>query len=268
MDEKAVALLADRLAAPRLVKPDGGVPMLALPPGWQFHDLQDAGIVDPPKWIEQALTFSDADDFVKYMNRYGTRDSVVMANEADGRYFGVIDYHSDDGSRGRCEHIIQYTCPFSTQFETWSAGNTKAMDQIAFATFLEDNLPDIISPSAADMLQIALTFYAQKNSRYESDAVLQTGQRSLNYQEEIRGTTKNGSVTIPKSFIIAIPLFQKGLVYELECRFRYRIQEAKLALWYEFVRVQDVKDRAVADVTALMKRDLVNLIKLYCAARA
>ena len=63
----------------------------------------------------------------------------------------------------------------------------------------------------------------------------------LTYNEEIDGRAgEAGQLRIPEEFFIALKPFLGGDTFCVPARFRYRIQEGRLVMWYELVRA-DIK---------------------------
>lgn len=138
----------------------------------------------------------------------------------------------------------------------YGQANGKLLAQAEFARFIEDNLPDIVQPAAADMLRIALTLQVKKDAAYASDLRLDNGQTQFRYEETIRGTTKAGDLLIPDSFTLNIPVFLGGPRLTVTARLRYRIQEQKLVIGYELVRPQHVRLAEVTRVTSEIAKKL------------
>jgi len=57
-----------------------------------------------------------------------------------------------------------------------------------------------------------------------------------------------GNIEIPETMKLGIQIYEGGSAYELEARFRYRIREGKVAMWYDLVRPHKAQRAAVNDV--------------------
>lgn len=230
-----------------------------LPSDWNVQDLSK--YLPPPDRIDQDVSLLTLQSFMDYVTSFRTADSVVFADEISAAYEAVLDYHSATDvettkARGTCEHIARYACPKSEQWALWTSASGKAVDQVGFARFLEDNLPDISSPPAADFLQLVLQLQIHKAAEFVSEVRLDNGQHQLRYQETIRNDTKQGDLKFPDSFVIQIPVFVDGTRYPLKCRLRYRLDEGKLRLWYELERPADVFRAAVKAVSEGIRKGL------------
>ena len=152
-------------------------------------------------------------------------------------------------SPGWRDHTATFSCPLSVEWKTWKGKNGVKMTQSDFAQFIEDNLPDVATPPAADMLEISRTLEAKKAVDFASAVRLSNGQNEFTYQETISGTANKGKLQIPESFTIGIPVLEGGERYGVECRLRYRIADGgKLQMWYDMLRPHKVVEDAIKQV--------------------
>lgn len=224
-----------------------------------------------PLTIAQTVNAASVKGFIDYVNAHKLPESVVFYDPAKTSFLAVIDYHSQsDGSSpyitaaARLLHRATFTLPKTLQLKAWEANNRKSMTQVQFAEFLEANVNDVISPAGVEMLQLALTLKAKKNVEFESDQRLENGQVQLVYKEEIRGSWGTGNTAIPSDFRIGIPLF-KGFVnehgqpvhFEIVCKLRYRIENAKLVMWYDITDIERILERAAEEVRVAIETQTV-----------
>jgi uncharacterized protein YfdQ (DUF2303 family) len=235
--------------------------ILMLPNDWSVHDISKH--LPPPDRIRQNVTALTLQAFIDYVTTFVTEHSVVFADESQAQYEAVLDYHPATDveaytRRGTSEHVAKYACPKSDQWVLWTASNGKQFSQVDFARFLEDNLVDVAKPPAADLLQIVLQLQVKKAVEFTSDLRLDNGQTQLSYEEKIRGTseTKRGNMQIPDGFTINISVFVDGPRYPVNARLRYRLEEAKLRMWYELERSNDVFRAAVKAVSDGIRKEL------------
>ncbi|WP_339480357.1 YfdQ family protein [Pseudomonas sivasensis] len=231
-------------------------PLALLPNGVSIESLEH--LLPAPSRIKQKLTVIDAESFISYVNRFSTQATAVFCNGPEGRTFSaVIDYHDPVAPAWR-EHVATYRCPTTVEWGNWKEKDRKRMDQATFAEFIEDNVKDIThhpehenTPSAADMLEISRTLEAKKNITFRQGTRLDNGQVQLTYNEEIDGRAgEAGQLRIPEEFFIALKPFLGGDAFCVPARFRYRIQEGRLVMWYELVRADKVLEEAYNAVRA------------------
>ena len=58
--------------------------------------------------------------------------------------------------------------PPSREWLLWNKAHRQHMSQLSFAEFLQDNLPDVISPDGADLLDMSLKFEASQSGDRKS----------------------------------------------------------------------------------------------------
>lgn len=227
-----------------------GTPMLIVPNDSELvllHKLRDH-----PLKTEQKTTHLTAESFINYFNRFANSNSVIFIDKETANFNAIIDYHgiaeADNNS-----HTASFALKKTQEWDNWLSNNKKPMTQEDFGRFIEDNLEEIIEPTGADMLEIALSIQAQTETKFTSAQRLDNGQVQLSYHEEINGTAgTKGQLKIPQIFTIGIKLFEGGAPYRIESRLRYRIKDGKLALWYELIRPHKTIDANIADTTALI----------------
>ncbi|QIH07139.1 MULTISPECIES: DUF2303 family protein [unclassified Pseudomonas] len=247
-------------------------PVALVPNGVKVQDLED--LLPAPSRIRQQVTMLDADSFIEYVNRFATPATSVFCNGPEGRTFtAVLDYHQP-GTPAWSDHTASYCCPITVEWGRWKAADRKRMDQAAFAEFIEDNVKDIVqqddfpaAPSAADMLEISRTLEAKKNISFRQGTRLDNGQVQLTYNEEIDGRAgEAGQLNIPEQFFIGIKPFLGGDGFCIPARFRYRIVDGRLAMWFELIRPEKVLEEAYNAVRAKIKA-AINEVPLYEATR-
>jgi uncharacterized protein YfdQ (DUF2303 family) len=160
----------------------------------------------------------------------------------------IIDYHGGNGEPGWCEHIAGFVARRSEEFKAWMLQNKKQLTQVDFARFLEDNLPDIVEPEGATLLEVALTFEAKKDVEFASGVRLQNGQIQFQYNEVIRGAAQKGTLEVPEQFVLGIPIHVGGPAYRIPVRFRWRLHEGKAVFWYEIVRPHRYVEDALREI--------------------
>lgn len=259
--------LAQSLGKPQ-DHPSLPAPFALVPDGTEIKDLE--GMLAAPTRIRQGVKVLDADTFIAYINRYATPASVVFCDGPEGRTFkGVLDYHQpDQPSWG--QHVAVYQCPISIEWGRWKTSDRKKMDQATFAEFFEDNIRDITvpegiphAPSAADMLEISRTLEAKKNISFRQGTRLDNGQVQLTYNEQIDGQAgETGQLKIPEQFYIGVKPFLGGDAFCVPVRFRYRIQESRLVMWFELVRPDKVLEEAYITVRAKIQES-INAVPMY-----
>jgi uncharacterized protein YfdQ (DUF2303 family) len=228
-----------------------------VPEGYEIESLE--GFLPRPLRIVQNPLLHDTDSFITYVNEYGKQGvSHIFFNGEKEQFRAILDYHEKPETPNWCDHTALFQARRSVEFSIWMTQNRKNMTQVEFARFLEDNLPDVVEPNSGELLQIALTFEAKKSVDFSSGVRLNNGQIQFAYDEIVRGTAQKGTIEIPEQFILGVPIHVNGPAYRIPVRLRWRLQEGKVAFWYEIVRphrfiedaLKEIRER-VAKETAL-----------------
>jgi len=204
-----------------------------------------------PLRVIQNTKHTTAKSFINYYNEFASENSVIFIDKEGPTFNAVIDYHGEEP--GWKDHTASFNLKKTPEFQNWTANNKKPMDQEQFALFIEENLEEITTPSGAEMLEIASSIQATTETKFSSAKRLDNGQVQLTFNEQIDGTAgKTGQLKIPETFKIGLHLFEGSEPYEIQARFRYRISNGNLALWYELIRPHKTIDACTADTEAFI----------------
>jgi uncharacterized protein YfdQ (DUF2303 family) len=245
-DIQAAIAAGAALGEPRnpVAEPGAGI-FTVVPKNYEVKSLEE--FLPRPLRIEEKVSLQDADSFIAYVNSFKNGCSRIFFDVEDEEFTAILDYH-DAEQPSWCGHVATFKPRRSVEFETWMAANRKQMTQVDFARFLEENLPDIVQPNSAELLQVALNFEAKKSVEFSSGARLDNGQIQFQYDEVVRGTAQKGAIEVPETFVLGIPIHVNGPAYRMEVRLRWRLQEGKLAFWYEIVRPHRYIEDALAEI--------------------
>jgi len=206
-------------------------------------------------YIHQTVRLETADDFIDYIREEAARDDVrIFYTHAASSFRAFLDWHDEEPNW--CRNTATYTMPHSPEWVTWAVQNNgKGKKQTDFAEFVESNLPDIVEPDGAKLLDMVKTMQAKKDVQFESSVRLDNGAVQFRYHEDIRGTVTQGAIDIPTEFAIGIAPFIAAPPFRIQARLRWRISEQKqLVLWYDLVRphkvLETVTDELIAKIAA------------------
>jgi uncharacterized protein YfdQ (DUF2303 family) len=198
----------------------------------------------------------DAASFVDYVNRFQGPASVIFADKTTETIVCVLDYHEEGpGLAGWGRHRVSLTLRQTRAFKTWLGNNKTPLTQAGFAQFIEDNIPDIADPPGARLVEIVRTLQAKKDVAFESNIERQTdGSFKFFYQEIVQGATHRADLKIPDTLTLVLIPYEGSDQYSITARFRFRIGDGgKLSIWYEMVRVEDIKEDAFVKAERAIK---------------
>lgn len=245
-DAQAAIAAGAALGDPRSPSTDEGTGVFTVvPKDYRIEDLER--FLPRPLRIKEAVTLHDTNSFIAYVNNFKLPVSRIFFDTVEEEFVAVLDYHEAE-TAGWCGHTAVFKPRRSVEFETWMGSNRKQFTQVDFARFLEENLPDVVEPNSAELLQVALTFEAKKSVEFASGVRLANGQIQFAYDEIVRGTAQKGTIEIPESFVLGIPIHVNGPAYRISVRLRWRLQEGKLVFWYEVVRPHRYIEDALKEI--------------------
>ena len=224
----------------------GATPVVILPEGFSETSLEE--FLPAPTRGKGTTTLRDQASFVAFVKGLMGEATTVYGRYTPPQFLAVFNDTTPEAGPGWADHRAQYDCPVSVEWATWKGSSGKRMSQADFAQFIEDNLPDIASPPAADMLEISRSLEAKKQVAFASGIRLSNGQNEITYTEEVTGTAQKGKLSIPEVFEIGIAVLEGGVRYAVEARLRYRIDGGKMQMWYELVRPHKILEDAVSAV--------------------
>jgi len=236
------------------VEGDEHVLTAVVPDGYKIASLDIARLVAPyqdtPQRVRGTVTLTDTVSWLAYFAKHGSLNSEVYGDVRASTVTAVINAPTDSLTPGWGDHRAILTLEHSDAWRAWTNGNGSLFSQETFAEHLEARTPDLIEPTAADMLELAQSFQATTGVTFESGTRLASGQRRLQYLETIEGRAgQRGQLDVPTQIAIRVQVWRGiDIAVPMTARFRYRIAPGGLALGYVLDRVDDVLDAAWQDL--------------------
>jgi uncharacterized protein YfdQ (DUF2303 family) len=213
-----------------------------VPKGYEAVDLER--FQAHPTRARIVVLFKDTASFIRYVLDFKTPETRIFCTitETSCSMAAIIDYHGKEAAAW-CAHRVNLGFDPSPEWKRWSQKNSTAFGQSEFAQFLEENLPDIVDPVGAKILEVALSLESKKSVNFKSAVRLDNGDVEFAHQE-----ASDGALQVPTKFTVALAPFMHGPKWKVEARLRYRVQEGKLTFWYELVRPHLVIQEACTEV--------------------
>lgn len=238
---------------------NGDGPSLAsyiVPAGAKLHLVDVESRIAPyretPSRKTGTFAVHDGESFVAYMAKHALVESEVWADAQGQQIVGVINSHADEAGWG--DHRVVYKVAYTEAWKAWKALDGKLGTQSEFAQVIEDRLIDIVTPDAADLLEIVQTFEANIGVRFESSRLLSTGERQFTYKENVEASAgRHGQFEIPKEFELVVKPFEGADPQVIVARLRYRITDGQLTIGFKLVRPEDVLRKAFDSVVATVQ---------------
>ncbi|MFZ7336918.1 DUF2303 family protein [Comamonas jiangduensis] len=251
------AALAVLAACNQEVRKVGETPVLLAPQGFQSINLEK--LLPAPTRKRGTVVLNDAESFIAVVNDQKTEATRMFSTVNPPTFTAVFNGVAAEAGWG--DHLAKYNAPLSPEWKIWTAIDGKAMGQVEVAQFLEANLVDVLhvpendpdkglmqSPDGSTLLEVCRTLEATKKVDFKSSVRLGDGSTQFTYNEDVQGSAKAGTLSVPEHFTIAVPVFENGDKWPLLVRFRYRIDSGVLKIWFELVRPHKIIEVAVKEL--------------------
>lgn len=251
-----IAALAQQAVAPKEVEA-GGIYLVATASG----DVRKFDLTGPEHTGTLArktgtTTVRDAASFLTYYAKHHDDATEVYSDVEALSVTAVLDAHATDEPRFG-GHRLVLGLRRTKAWQQWLALDGKFVDQDTFANFLEDQLPYLVDPDAATMLEIAQSIKATTKAEFQSSSRLQSGERKFAYVEDTKGSAgAKGDLAIPETFKIAVPPFEGADAYSMTARFKYRLGGGNLSLGFKLEQPEERAKAAFADVLGAIAADI------------
>lgn len=242
-------------------------PPAELTPGkvYAFHtatgvhqiDLTGDQYKDAPNRKAGTTVVRDATSFLAYWTKHADDSSEVYADSERLTITAVLDANTATAARWE-GHRLTLALRRTDAWQQWTGNDGKLLTQEAFAEFLEDHLPELLEPSAAEMLEIAQSIQGVSKAEFQSGTRLSDGRRQFQYVETVTAKAgQKGQLTIPETFVVGLVPFEGSEGYRLTARFRYRIgTDGRLTMGYKLERPADTLRTAFQDVVGAIGEDI------------
>lgn len=246
-----LAIMADSTIAAVLVDDNAGRAFAISRNDFKVDQVTPANRAEVfmPKLIVAKPKLQNATSLIEYINGFKNEHSMTFADITTDTIVSVMDYHlrpamSEDGHQSNArlgENVATLALPKSEEWSIWTGVNEKLISHIDFASFLEENAFDVVSPAGADLLELCRDLQVKQDMSFSSsirmgDAV------SVSYSKEEDATTKQ-NMTLPVKFMISIPVYFGEPPVTIECYMRRKISGGTLYLGYKMIRLEATRQR-------------------------
>jgi uncharacterized protein YfdQ (DUF2303 family) len=228
-----------------------------------------------PRRKRAVVVVGDHSSFIDYVARHMEAGTLIFASitEQGGSFKAILDYHvanhtpGDDKATASADplgdpngsrwgnHVCTYIAEHTAEWKRWIQLSGRPQTQTAMALFIEDNIFDIIEPAPAVMLEMVKSLEATQGVAFKSAIRLDNGDRKLEYNHQtVAKAGQAGEIEIPTRFKLRFGVFVNGPVYDIDCRFRYKIDGGALQMAFEIERPHKLIDLALTDArTAIVQ---------------
>lgn len=280
-EAQAVAIEARRNAEVQVITLDeeNGIDVLAVPSA-----NGQATIVSIKNFLREydelperrtgTATLQTIDSFIAHVRRHKGLHSVLYADRTAPSITAIYDYQQEGppgaGDPDWAKHRAVYKFPLSAEWRAWTGTEGHWLDVGDFAEFLDKRVQDVLPVSheepdgllakflglfrcklagPTEMLALAQGLTIHTASTIANHERRETGEIEIGFSTTNTKTTdrRGNTVSVPGAFVLALPVFDRGKVYEVPARLRYRAARDSVEWAYDLFRRQDVYDAAVEE---------------------
>jgi len=207
-----------------------GVPVIVTTEGYDVTELDLEQYQIVPKRCRGIVCLETVKSFTDYIARNLTQgQTVVFADMDAARFTAIFNYPADGITPGWGDNRALLTLTPTASWKRWLEGNERRMDQLAFADFIEANAMDIVTPSAAEVMEMVSALKVNKKAAFHSVIDSKTGRQNIEYSEETKGETPKGNLEFTGQLELALqPYRNRGIdvtPYKVNARLRFTIIE-------------------------------------------
>lgn len=249
-EAEATAQIVRTAAVPKDLNPDTPQALvipadakLELPDlsAWREQPVRKTGVYHP----------ATVEAFIAYVGHHAIPDmTTVWVHPTSGHVEALID---DNGAAepGYGQHRAVLELTPTPEWVYWTRKDGEMVAQSEFAEHIEGGLEEIVTPDAAEMLEIAQSFHASTGAQFRSSTRLSSGEQRLQYDEEIKATAgATGDLTVPTVIMLAIAPFLGEDRYKITARLRFRLNGGQLRLGYQLDRPDSVQRDALEGIAS------------------
>lgn len=270
-DAAAIIEAMERLTAADTIELGGNVRVLAVPRGITIQSIKPLldEYLPKPARREGTAHLTTLESFIAHVERHKDEPTAVfvdVANRTAPKMIAVLNYQdagpATDADASHNDHRAVYAFPVSDEWKAWSSSLT-GLSQEALATFLEDRIVDVIDPeralasttefaaragltfaSPSRVLDLSRGLTVHVGQQVKRAVNLSTGESTIAYQET-HADEGGAPLKIPGGFIVEIPVFRGGVLYQLPMRLRYKVSGGSVTWTLTPSRVDAIWDDAV-----------------------
>jgi uncharacterized protein YfdQ (DUF2303 family) len=208
---------------------------------------------DRPLRRKGSHVLSELGAFCAFVNRNKTADSAIYADMDSMTLTCVLNEAPAQATLIAAwrDYRAIYSCPRSPAWKEWTALDGKQMAQEAFADFVEAHLEHLTQgkgyPAPTEVLQMARDLTVLTKGTYKRTINVTTGASIL----ECKTDTDTGSTVIPRAFLLAIPVFDGGALYQVEARIRMQMVNGAPCFLYQLHRRTEIERDAFGEVRGI-----------------
>lgn len=216
--------------------PAGGKAVL-VPEGYDVQRLAPA--YEQPAFISARPVFDRRESFQDYVNDFKGANTRVLASISGGQMAALIDYHGKADGAQPVQHVATLKLQRSPEWNRWMGINDRAMEQIDFANFIEENIDDIVAPAGADLLEMVENFSENRTVAFQSKVKRSNGSVVMSFRDEEDPKAGEGRVKIPEVMTLSLAIYDGEAKQRVDAFVRHKVDNGKLRLTVKLMKTQE-----------------------------
>ncbi|QKY79986.1 hypothetical protein PQD13_gp74 [Gordonia phage Clawz] len=221
--------------------------------GLQTEILDEREMLREPLYIESERYVSDAASFLEEIKRKPLPDTNAAT------FWGVMDRgvitliyddHTSEKAGNRSDRLT-LNLQTDEDWRAWHNLSGKYMGQEQMGDYLEDLAHTIVSPSAAEMLEVVDSIRASSKGEFESKIERTSGSVKIGYSQDTTAKAgRKGQLEVPDAILLRLrPWEGHDTFYDVPAQFRFRVREAELGLAIKLKPTRQILRQAWSDLT-------------------
>lgn len=197
---------------------------------------------------------ADVNSFIAMVEREQIPSTTIIKAFLDDQAFcAVINYAEDGKIAGHSDRNIRLELKHTPEFTRWSDMDRVRVSQKALAEFLEENMDDILEPTASEVIEMISNLKVKSKAQYHSVVDVNTGNQSVVFSESIKGETVNGSLEFFSKFSIGVAPFRGSKRHEMQCRLRFSVVNERMEVFFSIINRTQAMEKAFETESNLIK---------------
>lgn len=247
-ENEILVATTERAVEPKVLDLDE-IYSVVLPAGAQQSILNLEKHLPAPRRTKGTAQLVTDESFSAYVDRFGIDGHIaIYADQDQFRVVAVLNHHTGERPAWG-DHRAFLQLRKTAAWQRWERLNGQLGPQTQFAELIEEGIDDVVEPAGAELLELAQSFQAHSKVEFKSQRRLDNGETQLTYSETIDARAgQQGTITIPKEFVLGIAPFEGCEPYKVVARLRYRLNGGDLRIGYSLLRPEDIQRAAFDDV--------------------
>jgi uncharacterized protein YfdQ (DUF2303 family) len=255
-EAEAIADLALGAAEPDLIDAEE-LYTVVTPAGAKRHVLDLEKYLASPKRVRGLYKVTSLQSFVDYTKGfYDPLHTTVWVDPDAFKITAVLnDHQMSQPAWGDHQVVLQLV--HTKEWLHWIGKDGEMLNQAQFAEHIEDGLIEIVSPPAADMLEMAQTMKGATKVEWTSSQRITNGEIQFAYTEEATAQAGRArTLEIPEKFFLSIAPFYGEDPSSIHARLRYRAPNgSNLQIGYKLERPDDVLQASIEAMALRLKTE-------------